>query len=101
MDFDPETSIRERRKLTRKCYAQGPAKKNIYDEKGRYLSSGGDICDCLEETCPGCHFPCPNCKGNKCGGKCRINRKWAYETIEHDGKDVVYTNKQYDSNSTK
>lgn len=96
-DFDPETSTRERRKLSRKCYAQGPAKKYVYDEKGRYRSNGADACDCLDALCPGCHFPCPNCKSPKCGTQCRVHRKWAFEVVEHDGKDLVLTNRNIET----
>lgn len=98
--FDPEKSAREKRKLTRKSYAEshqtqrGPS--SMFDEKGRYRSNGADICDCLDNTCPGCHFPCPSCKSTKCGPFCRVNRKWPFETIEHDGKDVVIRNKNLD-----
>lgn len=99
-DFDPEKSAREKRKLTRKSYAEsnqtqrGP--QSMFDEKGRYRSNGADICDCLDNTCPGCHFPCPNCKSTKCGPACRVNRKWPFESIEHDGKDLVIRNKILD-----
>lgn len=92
-DFDPEKSSREKRKLSRKV--NGPTnQKSVYDEKGRYRhdKSRIDLCDCLVKTCPGCHFPCPNCKNSKCGAVCRVNRKWAYEMIEHDGKDLVIRN---------
>lgn len=100
-DFDPEKSAREKRKLTRKSYAEsnqtqrGP--QSMFDEKGRYRSNGADICDCLDNTCPGCHFPCPNCKSTKCGTVCRVNRKWPFESIEHDGKDLVIRNKILDN----
>lgn len=93
-DFNPETSSREQRKMSRKYYAPGPVKRYLYDDKGRYTSTGDDICDCLEDDCPGCHFPCPTCKSPKCGSQCRVNRRFTYELIEHDGKDVVITNKR-------
>lgn len=98
--FDPEKSAREKRKLKRKIYSEchqpqrGPS--SMFDEKGRYRSSGLDVCDCLDNTCPGCHFPCPNCKSTKCGTVCRVNRKWPFDSIEHDGKDLVIRNKFLD-----
>lgn len=98
-DFDPERSTREKRKLTRRSYAEsnhqrGPS--SMFDEKGRYRANGADICDCLDNTCPGCHFQCPTCKSTKCGSFCRVNRKWAFDCIEHDGKDLVIKNKFID-----
>lgn len=94
-DFDPEKSTRERRKLTRKCYTQSSSSRSnaVFDDKGRYRLHQADVCDCLDDDCPGCHFPCPSCKNTKCGTNCRVNRKWAFECIEHDGKDLVVKNK--------
>ncbi|KAG4066210.1 hypothetical protein HA402_000434 [Bradysia odoriphaga] len=94
-DFDPEKSGRERRKLTRKSYVppSAPSRNHsLFDERGRYRNTNADLCDCLED-CPGCHYPCPQCSSPKCGPVCRVNRKWAYEVIEHDGKDLVIHNK--------
>lgn len=98
-DFDPEKSKRERRKLTRKCYTSAPASRaqNIYDEKGRYRCDGSNDCDCLDPQCTGCHFPCQTCKSPMCGPSCRVNRKWTYDCIEHDGKDLVYRNRKYET----
>lgn len=95
-DFDPEKSTRERRKWTRQCYTRN-SPKSLFDEKGQYRNTGLDVCDCLNNGCPGCHFPCNNCKSNKCGSMCRVNRKWAFESIEHDGKDLVVNNKNIES----
>lgn len=96
-DFDPEKSSRERRKLTRQSYTTQKRSGNnsIFDEKGRYRHNLADACDCLDNSCVGCHFPCPNCRSPKCGSTCRVNRKFAFETIEHDGKDLVINNKHY------
>lgn len=80
--------------MTRKYYAPAPVKRYVYDERGRFATTGDDVCDCLDDACPGCHFPCPTCKNTKCGSQCRVNRRWTYELIEHDGKDVVITNKR-------
>ncbi|CAK1602173.1 unnamed protein product [Parnassius mnemosyne] len=91
-NFDPETSARERRKLNRKSYFMNRNCKKIYNERGQIAGTGKDLCDCLDETCPGCHFPCPKCNSNKCGHECRANRKWMYEKIEIEGNDFVIKN---------
>ena len=57
----------------------------VYDEKGILVSCGKDLCDCMDDTCPGCHFPCPKCRSNKCGHECRQNRKWIFDCVELDG----------------
>ncbi|XP_049879400.1 ARL14 effector protein [Pectinophora gossypiella] len=90
-NFDPETSARERRKLNRKSYFSRKT-KSIYDERGLITATGKDLCDCLEEACPGCHFPCPKCSSPKCGHECRTNRKWMYDRIEIEGNDFVVKN---------
>ena len=53
--------------------AQNPAseKASVYDSKGVLIHSGLDLCDCLEDSCPGCHLPCSNCTSPKCGHLCR------------------------------
>lgn len=94
-DFDPETSAREKRKLSRKTFTSNPTfgkNATMYDSKGIFRQTGEDLCDCLDAECPGCHFPCPNCNGHKCGSTCRCMRKWGYEQIEHDAKDLVIYN---------
>ena len=63
----------------------GERKASIYDNKGVLLHSGLDLCDCLEDSCPGCYFPCPKCKSPKCGHECRSGRKWQYDSVELDG----------------
>lgn len=92
-DFDPEQSSRERRKLSRKNYSGPQTKNTLFDESGKYRSNGMDACDCLDITCTGCHMPCPACESRKCSTACRNLRKWAFETIEHDGKDLVIRNR--------
>ncbi|CAH2236307.1 ARL14 effector protein [Pararge aegeria] len=97
-NFDPETSARERRKLNRKSYFMNRtsstkyASKKIYNERGLLKVSGKDFCDCLDEKCPGCHYPCVRCSSNKCGLDCRVNRKWMYDKIEIEGNDFVIKN---------
>ena len=58
---------------------------NIYDEKGVMKFCKKDLCDCMDDECPGCHFPCPKCRSNKCGHECRQNRKWMFDCVELDG----------------
>ena len=57
----------------------------MYNNEGVRLSDGADVCDCLVQDCPGCHFPCSRCSSPKCGGECRINRCWFYTEIVTEG----------------
>ncbi|XP_011501286.1 PREDICTED: ARL14 effector protein [Ceratosolen solmsi marchali] len=95
-NFDPEQSEREKRKLNRRLH-HGNRKTVLYDEKGIYIPSREDLCDCLQKSCMGCHFPCPKCSSTKCGHECRNNRKWMYDSIENEGSDNVIKN-QYNTN---
>ena len=55
----------------------------MYNENGHLVLENGetkDLCDCLEETCPGCHFQCKKCRSPKCGHECRKNRLWTFDT---------------------
>lgn len=97
-DFDPEKSTRERRKLTRKVANLSSVNNSIYDEYGRLREHGfKDLCDCMNDNCPGCYFPCPSCGNTKCGPVCRVNRKFVFDYIEFDGKDTHIRNKYYPS----
>ena len=51
-------------------------KSSVYDSKGVLLLSGLDLCDCLEDSCPGCHLPCSNCSSPKCGHMCRSSLRF-------------------------
>ncbi|CAH2326133.1 potassium voltage-gated channel subfamily A member 4 [Pelobates cultripes] len=96
-EFTPETSKRETRRLQSKSSAGGsdsnasdcgqilPSKNKIYDQAGVLISSGMDLCDCLDEECLGCFYACKKCGSNKCGIECRCDRKWLYEQIEVEG----------------
>lgn len=68
-DFNPEQSIRERRKMVRKTTGPQPTSYQkpgtLYDDNGIHRATGLDACDCLDVSCPGCHFPCPGCGSNK------------------------------------
>lgn len=87
MDFDPEKSKREIRKMNRRLYAKGSKRMRLYNEKGQLLEGLSDICDCLDKNCPGCHFPCPKCKSTKCGTECRCNRRYTINFIEIEGTE--------------
>ena len=60
-------------------------KSSLYHKNGLLLHSSLDLCDCLEDSCPGCHFPCPKCMSPKCGHECRSGRKWQYHSVQPDG----------------
>ena len=67
-------------------------KNQVYDERGRLLADiSRDLCDCLEKTCPGCHFPCSKCGSQKCGAECRCNRRWYYHELEVEGGTLKLT----------
>ncbi|KAF7266430.1 hypothetical protein GWI33_020261 [Rhynchophorus ferrugineus] len=87
--FNPDLSQRERRKISKKFTS--PAVKRpagaIYDDKGRHISTGVDLCDCLNEKCPGCWFECLKCESTKCGIECRVFRKYLMDTIEYHGSE--------------
>lgn len=89
-NFDPEHSEREKRKLYRRLYHGH--RRQLYDEKGIYIQTADDLCDCLSLDCFGCHYPCPKCASSKCGHECRSNRKWTYDTIHCEGADLVIKN---------
>lgn len=100
-NFDPERSNREKRKLKRKIYEQtgvptrsSTSKKSTaaYNEKGIHIATGLDLCDCMNDKCAGCFYPCPKCQSTKCSRECRQNRRWAYDTCEIQGTDIVYRN---------
>ncbi|XP_068951037.1 ARL14 effector protein-like [Petaurus breviceps papuanus] len=92
-DFNPET--REQKKKAHMSKMNEPFSGNKtmkkYDEKGRLLCNGEDLCDCLDKNCLGCFYPCPKCNSNKCGPECRCNRRWAYDDIVTESGDVVNT----------
>ncbi|CAL1538091.1 unnamed protein product [Lymnaea stagnalis] len=90
VDFDPEKSKREMRKMNRRIYSKESRKTNFYDDKGLLLEAQMDLCDCLHRDCPGCHFPCPRCNSSKCGTDCRCNRKYTIDLIEVEGTDMIY-----------
>lgn len=74
-DFDPK-------RLRRKSIES----KSTYDSAGLIRETRKDVCDCLNNRCIGCHFPCKQCGNTKCGNNCRQNR-FDYTThIRIDGR---------------
>lgn len=64
-------------------------KNQMYDDCGRLLENKADLCDCLDDTCRGCHFPCAKCGSEKCGSDCRCNRKWVYQHVIAEGRTYI------------
>ncbi|XP_054716672.1 ARL14 effector protein-like isoform X1 [Uloborus diversus] len=64
-----------------------PPKKRKYDENGIHISTGKDMCDCLNLKCSGCWMPCKNCNSQKCGFRCRENRTSECVGYEIEGKE--------------
>ena len=80
--FEPLRQQRKRNKVTKFGFNSNFRPDNKSEDVG--VESGTDICDCLDVTCPGCFFKCPNkkCKLYKCGPDCRLKRKFNYVSIE-------------------
>ncbi|XP_005180954.1 ARL14 effector protein [Musca domestica] len=85
-------SSHETRRTKRKA---GANSRSLYDEYGRIRHNGKDVCDCMDDDCPGCWYECENCGSTKCGVQCRVHRKFYYESIKFDGKDGVVFNKDF------
>lgn len=99
-DFNPKTSERVRRKKKKVQYYNDNSinrsktgQIEYYAGDGSLLGTGKNICDCLQEECVGCHFPCPKCRSPKCGAECRNNRKWYYDRVEVEGTGLIWLNK--------
>ncbi|XP_051876429.1 ARL14 effector protein-like isoform X2 [Pristis pectinata] len=101
-EFNPETRLQtkeiHRMKLRQLVFENNAVGQRKYDGNGRLLLNGIDLCDCLDESCPGCFYPCSKCSSWKCGSTCRCNRKWIYDGIETEGTDVVQKFPNLDSN---
>lgn len=71
---------------------QGLLKIYFFISRGRYVASGADLCDCLNEKCAGCWFECIKCESSKCGTECRVFRKYVVDSIEYHGYDKTIRN---------
>ncbi|XP_034651555.1 ARL14 effector protein [Drosophila subobscura] len=82
----------EKNKRRGKKRGQHYGKNSAYDEYGIIRYNGLDICDCMSAKCDGCWYECQCCGSTRCGPTCRANRKFFYEGINYDGKDLSITN---------
>ncbi|NXX10227.1 A14EL protein, partial [Podargus strigoides] len=91
-NFNPE--IREQKKKAcmsqmKQHFFEKPKIMKKYDKRGRLLCNNIDLCDCLDENCLGCFYPCHKCNSNKCGPECRCNREWIYDRIQAEDGNVI------------
>ena len=96
-NWDPAKSQREERKkkLTKMNNRQQQIDDYLYDKQGVHLASGKDICDCLEENCPGCWLPCKRCKSTKCSFECRNRRRFVVlEVRDEEAEDEENDNRE-------
>uniref|UniRef100_A0A0M3HU89 ARF7EP_C domain-containing protein n=1 Tax=Ascaris lumbricoides TaxID=6252 RepID=A0A0M3HU89_ASCLU len=55
-----------------------------HDENGDFVKQDGTkvkLCDCLRESCPGCHPECKHCGSRMCGPACQKGRDFVPLTI--------------------
>ncbi|XP_017116018.2 ARL14 effector protein [Drosophila elegans] len=83
----------EKNKRKGKKKGQYMGKNGAYDEIGHIRFNGLDICDCMNKDCDGCWYECRSCGSTRCGPQCRSNRKFFYEGIAYDGKDLSIHNR--------
>lgn len=96
-NWDPAKSQREERKkkLTKMINRQQQIDDYLYDKQGVHLASGKDICDCLEDNCPGCWLPCKRCKSTKCSFECRNRRRFVVlEVKDEEAEDEENDNRE-------
>ncbi|KAB0340953.1 hypothetical protein FD755_024577 [Muntiacus reevesi] len=92
-NFNPGIRQQQKNEPMSKKSEVSPPKREAkkYDGKGRLLVNQADLCDCLDEDCPGCFYPCPKCNSTKCGPTCRRNRRWAYTSMLDENGEVIST----------
>lgn len=90
-NFNPEIrqQIKKGQMAKKNEFVSVKRQVNKYDKKGRLTFNKADLCDCLDEGCLGCFYPCPKCNSTKCGPTCRCNRRWAYDTIVDENGEVI------------
>ena len=82
---------------THQTEGQEQVKPILFDSQGVLLHNQLDLCDCLREECPGCHFRCPKCQSPKCGHVCRNNRRWEYNSVEVEGDPSAFRDNKFKS----
>ena len=89
--FHPEIRQQQKKEQMSKTKEFFSPKRAVkkYDGKGRLLVNQADLCDCLDEECLGCFYPCPQCNSTKCGPTCRCNRRWVYTTMVNENGEVI------------
>jgi len=92
MDTVAVAATKRRGNATRKPLLASHIRQE-YNNQGKHVATGKDVCDCLKPKCPGCHFPCPKCASLKCGPTCRVNRKFLYQNFTIDGDTYVKKNR--------
>ena len=90
-NFNPEIRQQQKKEqMSKKNEFFSPKREaKKYDRKGRLLVNQADLCDCLDEDCPGRFYPCPQCKSTKCGPMYRCNRHWVYTKILDESGEVI------------
>nr|XP_020738562.1 ARL14 effector protein-like [Odocoileus virginianus texanus] len=92
-NFNPEIRQQKKKEQIAKVKEFFSPKRAVrkYDRKGRLLVNQADLCDCLDEDCLGCFYPCPKCNSTKCGPTCRSNRRWVYTSVLDENGEVIST----------
>lgn len=71
------------------------ASRSTYNGMGQIRATGRDACDCLDNNCVGCHFPCPSCKSPKCGHECRQHRDDYVKLIQKENGKIICKNHNF------
>ncbi|XP_049623777.1 ARL14 effector protein-like [Suncus etruscus] len=93
-DFNPvPRKLRKKAQMSKKNenFPEKNKPQRKYDESGKLLCNGVDLCDCLDPNYLGCFYPCPKCNSTKCGPECRNNRCWVYDDMVTESGEVVST----------
>ncbi|XP_036595858.1 ARL14 effector protein-like [Trichosurus vulpecula] len=68
------------------------SEEDMKESDGRgSLNRDEDLCDCLDQACPGCFNTCSECHSTKCFVICHHKRDLVYEATSNEDKEVVGT----------